>query len=378
MSFQELGMNEQFIQALKKQNITKPTQVQADVYSKILDHKDLIVQSKTGSGKTLAYLVPLFEKYRELEKTNKVIILVPTQELAMQVHRQIQTLSTNSGLDIKSVPIFGNINIERQIERLRVKPQIIVGTSARIIELIKKKKIAAHTVKTIVLDEADKLLDKNNISNTKDLIKCTMKDRQLLFFSASISPKSLEQAKELAKDPIILKPKQKEDKIPSTIQHMYVVTEARDKIETLRKLVRAQNGKKSMIFINGSWEIEEATQKLKYHKMNAECIYGGVNKQERQKAIEDFKNNKISCLIATDIAARGLHFDGVDTVFHLSIPEDPMDYLHRAGRTGRNGMKGTSILIVTKQELARVKSYQKAFGINILAKKLYQGKIVRA
>lgn len=376
MEFKQLEMNDVFIQALKKQKITKPTAVQANVYKDIIDHKDLIVQSETGSGKTLAYLLPIFEKYKVLERTSKVIILVPTQELAMQVHRQVQTLAENSGIALKSVPVFGSVKIERQMERLKSKPQIVIGTSARILELIKAKKIAAHTVKTIVLDEADKLLDKKNLEGTKAVIKCTMKDRQLLFFSASTSPRTTELAKELSKDAKVIQTEDKR-KIPSKIQHMYVVTDSRNKIDTLRKLVRAQKGKKMMIFINGTFEIEEATQKLQYHGYKAACIHGSVNKQARQAAIEDFKKDKITCLIATDIAARGLHFEGVDTIFHLSIPEDPTDYLHRAGRTGRNGTAGTSISIVTEEEVKRIKSFQKACGINILAKKLYQGKIVR-
>ncbi len=376
MSFEQLQVNNAMIKALEKQKIKTPTEVQKKVYADILAHKDIIVQSETGSGKTLAYLVPLFEKYKELEKTNQVIILVPTHELAMQVTKQIELLSANAGSTIKAVPIIGKANIERQIERLREKPQIIVGTTDRILELIKKKKIAAHTVKTIVLDEADKLLDKNNAENTKAVIKCTMRDRQLLFFSASMPDKVVVEAKELAKDPVVIKTASKQT-IPKDIQHLYVVTDKRDRIETFRKLARIQKGKKVMVFVNGKFEIEETTQKLKYHQFKAECIHGNVDKQARQRAVEDFKNGKINYLIATDIAARGLHFEGVDTVFHLSIPEDPMDYLHRAGRTGRNGVKGTSILVVTKEELPRLKAYQKAFGINLVAKKMYQGKLVR-
>ncbi|MBE5959951.1 MAG: DEAD/DEAH box helicase [Lachnospiraceae bacterium] len=376
MSFKQLQVNDAIIQALEKQKINKPTEVQKKVYADILAHKDMIVQSETGSGKTLAYVVPIFEKYKELEKTNQVLILVPTHELAMQVTKQIELLASNSGSSIKVVPIIGKANIERQVERLREKPQIVVGTTDRILELIKKKKIAAHTVKTIVLDEADKLLDKNNKENTLAVIKCTMRDRQLLFFSASMPDKVVTEAKELAKDPVVVKTATKQT-IPTNIQHMYVVTEKRDRIETFRKLARIQKGKKVMVFVNGKFEIEETTQKLKYHQFKAECIHGNVDKRARQKAVEDFKNGKINYLVATDIAARGLHFDGVDTVFHLSIPEDPMDYLHRAGRTGRNGMKGTSILVVTKEELPRLRAYQKAFGINLVAKKMYQGKLVR-
>lgn len=376
MNFQELKVNEAVIQALEKQKITKPTLVQEKVYQDVLVHKDLIVQSETGSGKTLAYLIPLFEKYKELEKTNKVIVLVPTYELAMQVQKQVQLLAENSGIGMKVTSIFGNVNIERQVERLKEKPQIIVGTADRIYELIKMKKIAAHNVKTIVLDEADKLLDKRNKEKVKEVIKCTMRDRQLLFFSASIPEPIVKEAKEISKDAVVVKSEEKQT-IPASIEHLYVITDARSKIETFRKLARFNKGKKVMVFVNGQFEVEETTQKLQYHNFKAACIHGKVDKKDRQRAIEDFRSNKINYLVATDVAARGLHFDGVDTVFHISIPEEPMDYLHRAGRTGRNDTTGRSILIVTKEELPRLKAYQKAFGINIVAKKMYEGKLVK-
>ncbi|MDD5935539.1 MAG: DEAD/DEAH box helicase [Clostridiales bacterium] len=376
MNFQELNVNETIIKALEKQKITTPTLVQEKVYQHILDNKDLIVQSETGSGKTLAYLMPLFEKYKELEKTNKVIILVPTYELAMQVQKQVQLLAENAGIGMKVAAIFGKVKIDRQVERLKEKPQIIVGTADRIHELIKMKKIAAHNVKTIVLDEADKLLDKKNRDKVKEVIKCTMRDRQLLFFSASIPSAIIKEASEMSKEALVVKSEEKQT-IPKNIEHLYLLCEPRAKIETFRKVARINKGKKVMVFVNGQFEVEETTQKLQYHGFKAACIYGKEDKRMRQKAIEDFRNDKINYLVATDIAARGLHFDGVDTVFHISIPEEPMDYLHRAGRTGRNEMKGRSILIATKEELPRLKSYQKAFGINFVAKKMYEGKLVR-
>lgn len=376
MNFKELNLDERLIKALNKEKITEPTKVQGEVIDKIISNKDLIVQSETGSGKTLAYLLPLFEKNKEIQPTNQIIILVPTHELAVQVHRQVERLAENSGIGIKSAMIIGNVNIERQIQKLKEKPQIIIGTAGRIHELIKKRKIAAHMVKTIVIDEADKLLDHNNVEGVKAVIKCTMKDRQLLCFSATMDKKAIEIATELMKEPEYIKTND-ETSIPKNIDHLYVVVERRDKIETLRKLARILKAKKAMIFINRMNDIEEANQKLLYHNLKCGCIHGANIKNDRKKVIEDFRTNKINYLIATDIAARGLHFDNVDVVFHVSIPEDPMDYLHRAGRTGRNGNKGRSVLIVTKEELELITQYQKKFGINMLCKKMYQGKLVR-
>lgn len=376
MKFSELITQNQLVKALEAEKITEPTKVQELVYPIIIEGKDVIAESETGSGKTLAYLVPIFEKYREIQKTNQVIILVPTHELAMQVHTQVERLAKNSGIELKSAVIIGNVNITRQIEKLKEKPQIIIGTAGRIHELIKKKKIAAHTVKTIVIDEGDKLLNPDNIQGVQEVIKCTMKDRQLLVFSASVTKKATQIAMDMMKDAKVIKT-EKTQTIPSNIEHIYLVVERRDKLETLRKLTRIMKAKRAMIFINKVSDIEEATYKLVYQGLKAECLHGSNTKEDRKRVVEQFRSNKINYLIATDIAARGLHFDGIDTVFHISIPEDEMEYLHRAGRTGRNGQPGRSVLIITKEELPLIKKYQKKFGINIVAKKMYQGKLVK-
>lgn len=376
MDFKELGISLPIIKGLNEEKIITPTKVQEAVIGKIIENKDLIVQSETGSGKTLAYLLPLYEKLMPIEKEMKVLILVPTHELAMQVHRQIERLSKNSGVNVISTTIIGDVNITRQIEKLREKPQIIIGTTGRIVELIKKRKISAHTIKTIVVDEADKMLDKNNIEGVKAVIKCCMRDVQILMFSASIAKETIKEAEKIAKNLEIVKTSESLV-IPKNIDHIYFLAERRDKIEVLRKIAKSLKPKKALVFINKMSDIEEATEKLKYHNYNAACIHGSKDKKDREKAIQDFKTGKLQFLIATDIAARGLHIEGVTTVIHMSIPEEPMDYLHRAGRAGRGQAKGLSVSIVTKEELIKIKSYQKAFGINITPKKMYEGKIVR-
>jgi Superfamily II DNA and RNA helicases len=376
MEFIDLGIDQSICVGLKKEKINTPTKVQEAVIQKILEQKDIIAQSETGSGKTLAYLIPLYQKMIAAEKGMQVLILVPTHELAMQVHRQIKRLSENSGIAIRSATIFGDVNINRQIENLKEKPQIIIGTTGRILELIKKRKITAHTIQTIVVDEADKLLDKNNMEGVRAVIKCCMRDTQLLLFSASIPESTVADAVQLAKNPEIIKTNENLT-IPKNIDHIYFVVERREKVEYLRKLAKSLKPKKAMVFINKVSDIEEMTQKLQYHHYSAECIHGSNLKKDRKKVIQDYQEGRLQFLIATDIAARGLHFDGVSTVFHLSIPEDPMDYLHRAGRCGRGSEKGLSVLLVTKEEISRIKTFQKAFGINILEKKMYQGKVVR-
>ncbi|SHJ15726.1 DEAD/DEAH box helicase [Parasporobacterium paucivorans] len=374
MDFKELGLDNAVIEGLKKEGIRIPTGVQQVVIRPIMEKKDLIAQSETGSGKTLAYLLPVYQMLLPAEKGIKILVLVPTHELALQVQRQVESLSGNSGLDIASTVVLGNVNINRQIEKLREKPQIVIGTPGRILELIKKKKIPAHLIKTVIVDEADKMLDKDNKEDVKAVIKCCMRDTQLLMFSASLGKDMLVEAALISKEPEIIRVSEKV-RIPENISHICFLVERREKIELLRKIVTSIKPAKAMVFINNPADIEELTGKLKFHHYNAECIHGGKTKEERKKVIQDFRLGKLPLLIATDIAARGLHFEDVTAVFHVSIPETPSDYLHRAGRTGRNNKKGLSISVVTKSEMKRIKDIEKEYGIKITLMKMDHGKM---
>jgi superfamily II DNA/RNA helicase len=368
-------LNSAIVLALQKEKITVPTDVQAQVIPLSLQNKDLIVQSQTGTGKTLAFLLPFFERLQPEKRETQAIILVPTHELAIQIQRQIERLSLNSGIKLLSAPIIGNVNIMRQIEKLKEKPQIIVGSSGRILELIKKRKISAHTVKTIIIDEADKMMDKSNYDAVKAVIDTTLRDRQLLLFSASISKETIATAKVLMKQPELIKIEGKTS-IPTSIEHSFFIAEQRDKIEELVKLARILNPKKAMIFINKAFDNDVAVEKLKFHGFLAGNIYGEIDKFQRKTTLDDFKSGKLQFLIASDIAARGLQIDGITCVFNISMPEDPLDYLHRAGRTGRNGNQGKAVSIITAKELYLIKLYEKKFNINISGRKMFQGRII--
>lgn len=364
MDFQKLGLDTELIEALKKEGITKPMQAQVKAFAPIMEGKNLCLQSETGSGKTLAYLLPIMQKLLPQKSGNKVLILVPTHELAIQVTEQVRRLNRQITPDITAVPIVGNVNIKRQVENLKSKPQIIVGSTGRILELIQKKKIAAHLIQTVVIDEADKMLEKQQTEETKAVLKKCMRDVQKLWFSASMPKEAVAQMQELSADLEVVRTKE-QTTIPEGIHHLYVVCERRDKIKMLRSVISATNPKKAMVFINRAYDIEEATDKLKHHNYQAACIHGAEHKEERKKVVERFRSGKLRILIGTDMAARGLHFDDVDEVIHYSIPENPKDYLHRAGRTGRNGKEGMSISIVTKKELPLLKACKKEFGIRM-------------
>ncbi|AJA49366.1 DEAD-box ATP-dependent RNA helicase CshA [Clostridium pasteurianum DSM 525 = ATCC 6013] len=373
-SFKELGLNIDLINSLQKQHITIPTNIQTKVIPLALENKDIIAKSQTGTGKTLAYLLPIFHRINFEKKEMQCIILVPTHELAMQINSEIKLLSQNYSRDITSCSIIGNVNIARQIEKLKEKPHIIVGSSGRIFELIKKKKISSHTIKTIVIDECDKLLDKNNISKVKDIIKTTLRDRQLMAFSASINEETINSASSLMKEPSIIKI---EDEILNTnVEHMYFLSDQREKFELLRKIIAAEEPKKSLIFINKPVEIEFIVSKLQYHHISSYALYGNAKKEERKKALNNFRAGKIQFLVASDIAARGLDVKDITHIFNLDLPEDPKEYLHRVGRTGRMNKSGITISIITKRDLPTIKKYMNKLNLKIKEKYIFKGKII--
>jgi ATP-dependent RNA helicase DeaD len=376
-SFDKLELNSNLIEGLKKEGISEPTDIQVEVIPLALENKDIIGQSQTGSGKTLAYLLPIFQKIDNIKKEMQTIILAPTHELVMQIDKEIKLLSENSNIPVTSVAIIGEVNIKRQIEKLKEKPHIVVGSAGRIFELIKMKKISAHTIKTIVIDEGDRLLDQNNLSVVKDVIKTTMRDRQLMVFSATINEGTLNIAKDLMKDVAVIKVEDK-IKVNPNISHMYFTCEQRDKVEVLRKLVASVNPEKAIVFINKSEETQRTTLKLQYHHIKAYGIFGTASKEERKKAMEEFRSGKIQLLIASDVAARGLDIKGVTHIFNLDLPQDSKEYLHRVGRTGRAGESGTAISIVTEKETSLIKRYERDFDIKIEAKDVYKGKLFDA
>lgn len=372
-----LNMNPSLVEALRKEDITTPTEIQRRVIPEVLKNKDLIVQSETGTGKTLAYLLPLFEKIDTSKKEMQTIILAPTHELAIQILRQVELLSQNSGIKVSSVLVIGNVNVERQVERLREKPHIIVGSLTRILELIKKRKISAHTIKTIIIDEADSLMDDNNIGKLKEVIKSTLKERQLMLFSASITKKTEARAKEIMKKPEFIK-EEGIASVPASIDHMYFITEQRDKLEVLRKVIGILNPSKALVFIGHREETDVCKDRLSHYGLKVEGIHGQSEKMDRKRIIDEFKSGKIHILVASDIASRGLHIEGITHVFNLNIPEKYRDYLHRVGRTGRKGNSGIAISIVTERELLFINMFEKALKIKIAAKDMYRGTIIDA
>jgi superfamily II DNA/RNA helicase len=375
ISFDQLNLKETLVAALKKEGIVEPTAIQKKVIPFALENRDVLGQSETGSGKTLAYLLPILQKTDPQKREVQAIILSPTHELAVQIQRQIEILIRNSGLEIKAALIIGNVNITRQTEKLKDKPHILIGSGGRILELIRKRKINAQTIRTIVLDEADRLLDDNNAATVKAVIKTTMRDRQLMLFSATLTEGIVKKLAQTLKNPEFIRITQKA-MIVSNIEHRYILAEQRDKFEILRKIIRLLNPAKALIFINKSEEIKLIVEKLKYHGLEAEGLHGSSKKDERRTAMEDFRSGKVSLLVASDLAARGLDIKDVSHIINLDFPEDPQLYLHRVGRTGRAGSSGIAISIVNQKELPLIEKVEKTFNIAVTQQDMFRGKII--
>lgn len=375
--FASLGLSPALLSALEKQDISQPTEIQHRLLPELLAGKDVIGRSETGSGKTLAYLLPIFERLDLSVRGTQAIILTPTHELAAQVFRQAELLQENSGIDAGCTLLIGAAGIARQVERLKSKPRIVIGSTGRILDLIRRRKIQAHLVKIIVLDEGDRLLEDGNISDVREVIRATLKERQIAILSASISAETKARASGLMK-PDFAVVEAESAVVPKGLSHYYILSSPREKFVNLRKILAGEKPEKAIVFLNNPENIEVTVDKLCYHGIKAAGIYGTAGKLERKTALADFREGRVSVLVASDIGSRGLDIEGVTHIINLDVPEEPTHYLHRAGRCGRKGLPGTAITIVTPYERRWVHKYEKAWGLQFVQKEMSYGQLVNS
>ncbi len=357
--FVPLGLSPALLSALEKQDITQPTEIQHRLLPELLAGKDVIGRSETGSGKTLAYLLPIFERLDLSVRGTQAIILTPTHELAAQVFRQAELLQENSGIDAGCALL------------------IVIGSTGRILDLIRRRKIQAHLVKIIVLDEGDRLLEDGNISDVREVIRATLKERQIAILSASISAETKVRASGLMK-PDFAVVEAESAVVPKGLSHYYILSSPREKFVNLRKILAGEKPEKAIVFLNNPENIEVTVDKLCYHGIKAAGIYGTAGKLERKTALADFREGRVSVLVASDIGSRGLDIEGVTHIINLDVPEEPTHYLHRAGRCGRKGLPGTAITIVTPYERRWVHKYEKAWGLQFVQKEMSYGQLVNS
>lgn len=359
-------------EAWEKAGYEYPTAIQKETANIILDGKDVIASSPTGTGKTLAYVLPLLQKLNEENKNIQSVIIAPSRELVMQILQEIQNWTAGSG--VQTASFIGGANVKRQLEKLKKRPQIIVGTPGRIFELIKQKKVKMHEVKTIVLDEGDGLLTPEYMQTISGIIKATLSERQLLLFSATIRDQTIQAAKKLMKDPEVIKVKTSENK--GKVEHIFFVCEDREKIEVLSKLSRLDS-MKALVFLNDIGKLTVLAEKMKYKGYAIGELHSELKKEARAKAINQLQSGEYSLLLTTEVAARGLDITDLPYVIHFNLPETIEQYTHRSGRTGRLGStSGTVISIVTQREARTLKQFCRELDVPVKQKHFFAGEIV--
>lgn len=363
-----------FIQeAWKKSGFEQPTTIQTKAIPEILEGKDIMAESPTGTGKTLAYLLPVLEKIEPEKQAVQAVILASSQELVMQILQEIQKWAEGSG--IKAASFIGGANVKRQLEKLKKHPQIALGTPGRVMELIKQKKLKMHEVKTVVLDEGDQLLVPEHSETVRNIVKSTLKERQVLLFSATLSPIIEQLAKELTSNAEVIRVEKDETIKAAPVDHIYFVAEAREKIKMLEKISRLESIK-ALVFVRDIGNLTVMAEKLDFKNIASSTLHSDLSKFDRQKAIKNFRTGKTNMLIATDVAARGLDIKGVTHVIHFDFPKDMNQYIHRSGRTGRFAASGTVISLVTEREERELKKLTKELGLTAEKKIMRGGEIV--
>ncbi|MHB8172223.1 MAG: DEAD/DEAH box helicase [Thermincolia bacterium] len=361
-SFKKLGIPSPLIEKLKNINIQVPTKVQAETIPLILQGKDIIGQSPTGTGKTLAYLLPVLTRINPEDKTIQALVLAPTRELAMQITMVANELGGDQG--ILTLPILGGVNIQRQGDTLKKKPQLVVGTPGRVLELIRMRKINTQTVKTIVLDESDKMWQMGFKEDVQSIIKSTLRDRQVIMVSATVTPELVAASLEMLNQPELVNISQ-DTKIAGTIKHIYIMTQEKAKADNLQKLIRIYKPKKAIVFINSNKGIMPFAKRFRDFGFATEGLHSEMNPQERKTVLEKFRSGKTQLLVTTDLFARGMDIKDVEIVFNFDIPTNSEYYIHRAGRTGRAGQEGLTINFVTPDQKFIMVKYAKQLHISL-------------
>jgi len=373
MTFNEIGIPSALVEALAKESITEPTPIQATAVPVLLAGTSAYLNSETGTGKTLAYLLPLFCRIDVTAAETQVVVIVPTHELAIQIQRQAGLLAQNAGLAIRSVLLIGGTLMQRQIDKLKKKPQVVIGSPGRICELIELGKLKVQRVASVVIDEADRLLEGNSLSTVRTILRAVPRERQVIFVSATEHPDCSIEAGALAPGLTMLHAGAAQ--VNSNIEHLYLVCEERDKPDVLRKLIHALSPERALVFVHRNERAEIIAAKLAHHKVAVADLHGAFDKSERKKAMDDFRGGRVTVMIASDLAARGLDIKGITHIFNVDTPSESKAYLHRVGRTARAGAKGQAISLMTESEVRLARRYESELGIRMTQIGLFEGQV---
>lgn len=363
--FSELGLSEPLLKALSDMNFVNPSSIQKEAIPQVLSGNDIIAKAPTGSGKTAAFAIPIIEKL-DLNPENKSIqalVLCPTRELAIQVHREFEKL-TKYFENLSVVSVYGGQNIEKQLSALKKEPQIIVATPGRLMDHLRRGSIKLNIAHMVVLDEADEMLDMGFREDIYTILEETPVNRQTILFSATMAKDIMELTKKFQKSPNIVDVTDNLQNTPNIEQQYFEVVE-KDKIELITRLLHLHNINLALVFCNTKSNVDKVVEILKTKGYFSDAIHGDMNQAQREKVMRGFRNGSVKILVATDVAGRGIDVKNIEAVFNYDLPRDDEDYIHRVGRTGRAGTSGISFTFVSKKQVQSLRRIERANGIQI-------------
>ncbi len=381
LKFSELGLSESLLKAIKRSGYEEATPIQEQTIPMVLDGKDVIGQAQTGTGKTAAFGLPIIEKVDTDNPNIQAIIISPTRELAIQTQEELYRLGKDKHVRVQVV--YGGADIRRQIKSLKQHPQILVGTPGRLRDHINRHTVKLDHIKTLVLDEADEMLNMGFLEDIESIIKETPDDRQTLLFSATMPPEIKRIGVQFMSDPATVRIKAKE-LTTDLVDQYYVRARDYEKFDIMTRLIDVQDPDLTIVFGRTKRRVDELSKGLIARGYNAAGIHGDLTQDKRSKIMWQFKNNEIDILVATDVAARGLDISGVTHVYNYDIPSDPDSYVHRIGRTGRAGHHGVSLTFVTPNEMDYLHEIEKLTRVRMLplkpptAEEAFKGQVASA
>lgn len=364
-TFYEFDLGHEVIRSISELGFETATPIQEQTIPIALEGRDVIGQAQTGTGKTAAFGLPIIEKSELETRAIQAIVLTPTRELAIQVAEELNKLGHHKG--VRTVPIYGGQSIDRQIRALKNKPQLIVATPGRLMDHMRRKTIRFDDIKTVVLDEADEMLNMGFVEDIELILSKMPSERQTLLFSATMPNQIRILAEKFMSEPQLIQVKAKEMTV-SNIEQQYIEVQEKKKFDVLCRLLDIQSPELAIVFGRTKKRVDELSEALIKRGYFAEGIHGDLTQIKRDQVIRKFKEKTIEIMVATDVAARGLDISGVTHVYNFDIPQDPESYVHRIGRTGRAGHTGLAITFVTPRELDHLKIIEKVTKTKITKK----------
>ena len=355
--FDELQLDERIVRAVTDMGFEAASPIQAQAIPVQLEGLDIIGQAQTGTGKTAAFGIPLLQKIDPDSKKLQAIALCPTRELAIQVAEEIRRLAKYMH-GIKVLPIYGGQDIVRQIRGLKDGTQIIIGTPGRVMDHMRRKTIRCDHVHTVIMDEADEMLNMGFLEDMETILSQLPEERQTVMFSATMPPAIQEIARKFQNYPVNVKVVKKELTVPKVTQYYYEV-KPKTKVEVMCRLLDMYAPKLSVAFCNTKKQVDELVQELQGRGYFAEGLHGDLKQEQRDRVMNSFRNGATEILVATDVAARGIDVDDVEAVFNYDIPQDDEYYVHRIGRTGRAGRDGIAFSFVVGREVYKLRDIQR-------------------